>query len=295
MVLPEFDYSVAATLEEACKMQAQWGASARVMAGGTDIVPPMKDGVLKAEHIISIARIPGLNGIEYDETEGLKIGCLTKLFDIQTSKLVQKVNPAVAQSAKYIASTQVRNRGTLVGNICNASPSCDTGSILVACNARVQVQGVNGSREIPMDEFFTGVKRTSLDPAAGEIVTGVVIPPLAEDEHAAYLKHSVRKAMDLAIVGVAAWVKTEGNVVKDVRIAMAGVATTILRARQAEQSLIGRELTEENLHEASLWAMRECRPIDDIRASAAYRKDMIRVFTKRAIRKAMEGYEEGSI
>lgn len=199
MVLPEFDYSVAATLEEACRMQAQWGASARVMAGGTDTVPPMKDGALKAEHIISIVRIPGLN-------------------DIQTSKLVQKVNPAVAQSAKYIASTQVCNRGTLVGNICNASPFCDTGSILAACNARVQVQGVNGSREIPMDEFFTGVKRTSLDPRRGKNVTSVIIPPLAADEHAAYLKHSVCKGMDLAIVGVAAWVKTEGDVVKNGRI-----------------------------------------------------------------------------
>lgn len=295
MVLPEFDYTVASTIEEACKLQAQWGASAKVMAGGTDIVPPMKDGALKADHIISIARIPGLDTIEYDEKEGLKIGCLAKLFDIQTSKLVQKVNPAVAQSAKYVASTQVRNRATLVGNICNASPSCDTGSILIACNAKIQIQGVDGTREVPAGEFFTGVKRTCLNPEAGEIVTGVVIPPLAEDEHAAYLKHAVRKAMDLAIVGVAAWVKVDGNVIKEARIAMAGVATTILRARKAEEFLVGKEITDENLNEAGILAMRECRPIDDVRASAAYRKDMIRVFTKRAIKKAVEGYEEGSI
>lgn len=295
MVLPEFDYSVATTVEEACKMQAEWGANARVMAGGTDIIPLMKDGAMKTDHIISIARIPGLDAIEYDETEGLKIGCLTKLFDIQTSKLVQQVNPAVAQSAKYVASTQVRNRGTMVGNICNASPSCDTGSILVACDAKVQIQGVNGSREVPVNEFFTGVKRTCLNPEAGEIVTGIVIPPLAEDEHAAYLKHAVRKAMDLAIVGVAAWVKVDGNVIKDARIAMAGVATTILRARKAEEFLIGKEINDETLNEAGILAMRECRPIDDVRASAAYRKDMIRVFTKRAIKKAMEGYKEGSI
>lgn len=295
MVLPEFDYSVASTLEEACRLQAQWGASAKVMAGGTDIIPPMKDKVLKADHIISISRLPGLDTIEYDEKEGLKIGALAKLFDIQTSKLVQKVNPVVAQSAKYVASTQIRNRGTLVGNICNASPSCDTGSILVACNAKVLVQGVNGTREVPMDEFFTGVKRTCLKPEEGEIVTAVVIPPLAEDEHAAYLKHAVRKAMDLAIVGVAAWVKVDGNVIKDARIALAGVATTILRATDAEQYLIGKEISDEVLGEAGVLAMRQCRPISDVRASAEYRKDMIRVFTKRAVKKAMEGYEEGSI
>lgn len=295
MVLPEFDYSTAATVEEACKLQAQWGAGARIMAGGTDIIPLMKDGAMQPEHIISISRIPGLDGIEYDETEGLKIGCLAKLFDIQTSKLVQQVNPAVAQAAKYVASTQVRNRGTMVGNICNASPSCDTGSILVACNARVQIQGVNGSREVPVGEFFTGVKRTCLNPEAGEMVTAIVIPPLAGDERAAYLKHAVRKAMDLAIVGVAAWVKVDGNVIRDARIAMAGVATTILRARRAEEFLVGKDLTDEILNEAGILAMRECRPIDDVRASAAYRKDMIRVFTRRAIKKAMEGYEEGSI
>ena len=295
MVLPEFDYSVATTVEEACRMQAEWGANGRVMAGGTDIVPLMKDGAMKTDHIISIARIPGLDTLEYDEKEGLKISCLTKLFDIQTSKLVQKVNPAVAQAAKYVASTQVRNRGTMVGNICNASPSCDTGSILIACNATIQIQGVEGKREVPAVNFFTGVKRTCLNPEAGEIVTGIVIPPLAEDEHAAYLKHAVRKAMDLAIVGVAAWVKMDGNVIKDVRIAMAGVATTIMRAQKAEEYLIGKEPTDEILNEAGILAMRECRPIDDVRASAAYRKDMIRVFVKRAVKKALEGYEEGSI
>lgn len=295
MVLPEFDYSVATTVEEACKLQAEWGASAKVMAGGTDIVPLMKDGAMVTDHIISIARIPGLDTIEYNETEGLKIGCLAKLFDIQTSELVHKVNPAVSQAAKYVASTQIRNKGTMVGNICNASPSCDTGSILVACNAKVQIHGVNGKREVPVGEFFTGVKRTCLNPEEGEIVTGIVIPPLAEDEHAAYLKHAVRKAMDLAIVGVAAWVKMDGNVVKDVRIAMAGVATTILRARKAEEFLIGKEIDDDILNEAGILAMRECRPIDDVRASAAYRKDMIRVFTRRAVKKALEGYEEGSI
>lgn len=295
MVLPEFDRSVAATVEEACRMQAQWGAGAKIMAGGTDIIPPMKDGVLKADHIISIARIPGLDTIEYDESQGLKIGCLAKLFDIQTSELVQKVNPAVAQSAKYVASTQVRNRGTLVGNICNASPSCDTGAILVACGAKVLIQGVNGAREVPVEEFFTGVKRTCLKPEEGEIVTAVVIPPLAQDEHAAYLKHAVRKAMDLAIVGVAAWVRMDGNVIREARIAMAGVATTIQRARAAEEFLAGKELTDENLNEAGILAMRACRPIDDVRASAEYRKDMIRVFTRRAVKKAVEGYEEGSI
>lgn len=295
MVLPEFEYLVPTTIEEACNLQAELGASARVMAGGTDVVPPMKDGALKADYLINITRIPGLNALEYDEKEGLKIGCLTKLFDIQTSKLVQKVNPAVAQAAKYVATTQVRNKGTMVGNICNASPSCDTGSILIACDATIQITGAERNREVPAVDFFKGVKRTCLNPDAGEIVTGIVIPPLAEDEHAAYIKHAVRKAMDLAIVGVAAWVKTDGTVIKDIRLALGAVDITPIRAYKAEQFLIGKEITDENLNEAGIIAMHECHPIDDVRASADYRRDMVRVFVKRAVKKALEGYEEGSI
>lgn len=295
MVLPEFEFLVPSSIEEACKMQAEYGAAARVMAGGTDVVPPMKDGALKADYIICINRLPGLDDLTYDEKEGIHIGCLTKLFDIQSSKLLHKVNPAVSQAAKYVATTQVRNKGTMVGNICNASPSCDTGPILIAMDATIQIKGAERDREVPAVDFFKGVKRTCLDPEAGEIVVGIQIPPLGENEHAAYIKHSVRKAMDLAIVGVAAWVKMNGNIIEDVRLAIGACATTPIRAYAAEEYLKGKELNDENLNEAGIIAMRNVRPIDDVRASAEYRKDMVRVFVKRAVKKAIEGYPEGSI
>lgn len=293
MVLPEFEYLVPTTIEEASNLLVELGSGAKVMAGGTDIVPPMKDGALKADYIISLSRIPGLDYLEYDEKDGLKIGCLTKLFDIQTSKLVHEKNPAVAQAAKYVASTQVRNRGTMVGNICNASPSCDTAPILIACDASIVIHGPEKTRKVKAVDFFKGVKRTCLE--AGEIVTGIEIPPLAENEHSAYIKHSVRKALDLAIVGVAAWVKMDGNICEDCRIALGAVATTPIRAYEAEQTLVGKELTDELLNNAGIIAMRNCRPISDVRASAEYRKDMVRIFVKRSIKKALEGYEEGSI
>ncbi len=290
MVLPKFDYLTPATLEEASNLLVELGAGAKVMAGGTDIIPPMRDKVLKADYLIDIKGIPGLDYIEYDEKTGLKIGALTKLYDIQTSEIVRKYNPAVAKAAKYVASTQIRHKGTMVGNICNASPSCDTGPILVAMNAKVTVHGPEKDREIPMGEFFKGVKRNALQP--GEIVTGIVIPPLGEGEHAAYIKHAVRKAMDLAIVGVAAWVKMDGNVCVDARICLGAVAITPVRAPSAEKVLIGKELTPEVLAEAGVAAMADCKPISDVRASAEYRHDMVRVFTKRAVRKALEGYKE---
>lgn len=141
MVLPKFEYLTARTVEEASNLQVELGAGAKLMAGGTDLIPPMRDKVLKCDYIIDIKKIPGLDYITYDGNEGLKIGALTKLYDIQTSKLVQEKNPAVAQAAKYVASTQIRHKGTMVGNICNASPSCDTAPILISMNAQVVVHG----------------------------------------------------------------------------------------------------------------------------------------------------------
>ena len=293
MVLPKFEYLVPKTLDEAVCFLNELGPGARIMAGGTDTIPPMRDKALKADYIIDIKRIPGLEYIEYDEAEGLKIGALTKLYDIQTSRLVREKNPSVAQAAKYVASTQVRNKGTMVGNICNASPSCDTGPILIAQNATLLVHGAEQDRKLPVSELFTGVKRTSLD--HGEIVTGIVIPPLGEGECAAYIKHSVRKAMDLAIVGVAAWLKMDGNRCLDARIALGAVAATPVRAPSAEAVLIGKELTDDVIAQAGLAAMDDCKPISDVRASAEYRHDMVRVFTKRAVKKALEGYGEDHI
>lgn len=290
MVLPQFEYLVPKTLDEATMLLSELGAGAKIMAGGTDIIPPMRDKVLKADYLIDIKHIPGLDYISYDEKEGLKIGALAKLYDIQTSKLVKQKNPSVAQAAKYVASTQIRHKGTMVGNICNASPSCDTAPILIAQNAAILVHGPEQDRQIPAGQFFKGVKKTYLE--HNEIVTGIVIPPLQENEHAAYIKHSVRKAMDLAIVGVAAWVKMDGNVCVDARITLGAVAITPVRAPSAEKVLIGKELTDEVIAEAGLAAMSDCKPISDVRASAEYRHDMVRVFTKRAIKKALEGYGE---
>ena len=293
MVLPQFEYLAPKTLDEASNLYAELGSAAKVMAGGSDVVPPMRDGAIRPDYLIDLKNIPGLDYLTYDEQDGLKIGCLTKLYDIQTSKLVKEKNPSVAQAAKYVASTQVRNRGTMAGNICNASPSCDTGPILIAQNAKIHVHSIHEDRTICAGDFFKGVRRTALTP--GEIVTGITVPPLAENEYAAYIKHSVRKAMDLAIVGVAAWLKMDGIKCVDARIVLGAVATTPVRSPSAEKELIGNELTDEVIARAARAAMDDCHPIDDVRASAEYRHDMVRVFVKRTVKKALEGYEEDQI
>ncbi len=286
MVLPQFEYLAPTTLEEASKLLLEHGDRARAMAGATDLIPPMRDKAFTVDYLVDLKKIPGLSYLEYDEVEGLKIGALTTLREIEHSPLVKEKNPALAYSAKVVASTQIRAKGTLVGNICNASPSCDNGPNTLAQNAKILVYGSNGERTIMAEDFFVGVKKTSLQP--GEIVTGVVFPPLAENEAVAYIKHAVRKAMDLAIVGVAVKIKVEDGICKDAKIALGAVATTPIRAPKAEEALIGTALTEEDIVKASVEAMNACSPISDIRASKEYRKDMIRVFTKRAIKQAME-------
>ena len=286
MVLPQFEYLAPKTIGEACNLLLELGSPAKVMAGATDLIPPMKDKAISPEYLIDLKKIPDLDYLEYDEKEGLKIGALTTLRTIETSPLVKEKNPAVAHAAKVEASTQIRAKGTMAGNICNASPSCDTAPNLLAQGAKILVQGPNKDRIIQAEDFFLGVKKTSLEP--GEIVTGIVIPPLAENERAAYIKHAVRKAMDLAIIGVAVKIKVEDGICTDAHIALGAVAATPIRAPKAEEALIGKALTDEVIVKASEEAMDSCHPISDIRASAEYRKDMIRVFTKRAVRQAME-------
>ena len=282
MSLPAFDYVKAGSLEEASRLAREKGTKAVLMAGGTDVILLLKEKVIKADTVIDIKGIEGLEGIEFEEGRGMKIGALTRLFDIQTSKLVKEKMPAVSDAAHY---AQIRRKGTMVGNICNASPSADTAPILLAMNAKVKVQNGSETREIALEDFFKGVKKTALVP--GDIVTEIEIPELKKNEGSAYFKHSVRKAMDLAIVGVGCWIKMDGSVVADCRITMGGVGITPLRAKNAEQILIGKEITDEILEEAGVAASKECHPISDVRASAEYRVDMIRVYTKRAVKKAI--------
>ncbi|MCQ4637044.1 xanthine dehydrogenase family protein subunit M [Anaerovorax odorimutans] len=289
MALPNFDYIAAKSLREASELVCNHGERCVLMAGGTDVILLIKDSVLKdVDTVIDLKDIPELDRLEFVEGEGLKVGALTKLFTIQTSQAVEEKMPAVADAAHYVASAQIRRKGTMAGNICNASPSADTAPILLAMNAVVKTYSKNGGRTIPIDDFFTGVKKTCLKKEEGEIVTEIDIPELKAGEGSAYFKHAVRKAMDLAIIGSGAWVKMDGNKIAGCRIAMGGVGVTPLRAKKAEQFLIGGEATEERFAEAGVIASGECSPISDVRASAEYRSDMIRVFTKRALKKAVE-------
>lgn len=289
MALSEFDYVAAKSLEEASQLMVSMGSECVVMSGGTDVILQIPKNVERGmKTVIDLKTIPGLTRLEYVDGEGLYVGANTKLFDIQSSPVVLEKMPAVAQAAHYVGSNQVRRKGTMVGSICNASPTGDCGSILLAMKAQVKIVGPEGERTVGMDDFWTGFKKIAPDKLKGELVTEIFIPELKSGEGSAYFKHSVRKAMDLAIVGVAAWVRLEGKTVADCRIAVAGGDVTIVRAKAAEQMIIGRELTDELVEAVAVQAADEMHPRSSLRASSEYRHDMIRVYTKRAINKAVE-------
>lgn len=294
MSLPKFEYIAAKSIEEASNLAVELSAGCKLMAGGTDVLVMMKERIEKPEYILDLKRIPGMDQIEYIPGNGLKIGALAKLHAIETSPVVKEKFGAVADAAHYVASIQIRSKATMAGNICNASPVADTAPILLALNATVKTfrTSPDHGRIIPISEFFKGLKKTAL--THGEIVTEIFIPELRAGERAAYIKHSFRKAMDIAIVGVAAWLKLEGDTCVDCRIGLGGAAATPIRAARAEQVLIGQKLTDELIQKAGIVAAEDCTPRTDVgprrfrRASPEYRKEMIGIFTKRSIKKALE-------
>lgn len=293
MILPDFTYFAPKSAEEACQLLEKYGNKAKVMAGGTDLINFMKTGAITPDFVIDIKEIPGMDQITYDAENGLRIGALAKLRDIELSPAVKDHYPAIAESVGLIASTQVRSKGTLAGNICNASPSADSVPALFVLDARLVLQGTEGERIVPLQDFYTGLKKTALKP--DEIVTAIQVPPAAGNVRASYMAHTVRKAMDLAIVGAAVkLVLDEFGVCAEAEIALGAVDVTCVRAPKAEAVLIGQKITPKLAAQAGELAMEDCHPITDVRASAEYRRDMVRVFTKRCVLKTAERFSGGA-
>jgi CO/xanthine dehydrogenase FAD-binding subunit len=279
--LPRFDYIVPKTLDEALKFLNEHKGSARLLAGGTDLIPQLKKRELKTpEYVIDLKGIPGLDGISYDG-ESLQIGPLATISSIAQSPEVQEHYPMLVQASLGMASPQVRNRGTFAGNICNAVPSADSAPSLLTLNATVMIKSIRGERTIPIDQFFTGPRKTMLE--ADEMLVGITVPKPLPASRGVYLKLSPRHSMDLAIVGVAAVGISENGVCKDIRLALGAVAPTPIRAPMAEAILQGKPITSALINEAAKNAITQCSPIDDHRASQEYRCDMVYVLTKRAL------------
>jgi carbon-monoxide dehydrogenase medium subunit len=284
--LPKFDYLEPHTIDEALSMLSQYRGRAKVMADGTDLVPKLKRRETAApEYIIALRGIPDLEDIKYDEVDGLRLGPLVTIHAVETSPIVRERYDVLFQAAESMASAQVRNRGTLAGNLCSAVPSGDAAPALLALEASLKLISRRGERVVNVQDFFTGPHETVL--AAEEILQEIHVPNLPPHSRGRYLKLTPRRAMDLAVVGVAAVVVAEDGICRDVRIALGAVAPTPIRARRAEESLRGQKLSDNLVERAARIAAEECHPISDHRASAEYRRDMVEVLATRAIQQAI--------
>jgi CO/xanthine dehydrogenase FAD-binding subunit len=280
--LPQFTYLAPGTLTEALEMRALQRGACMVMAGGTDLVPKLKSRKITAPQlIIDLKHIPDLDYIRYDEKNGLSIGALATLRAIEKSSLICAKYPILSEAAASMASIQVRNRGTAAGNICNAVPSADLAPALLVLEAGLILASKQGVRRVDIRDFFTGPNQTVV--REDEILTEISVPVLPPGSRGCYLKLSPRRAMDLAVTGVAVLGTCDNGVFKKVRIGLGAVAPTPIRAKKAEEILRGQEITADNIEKAAEAAAQEARPIDDHRASADYRREMVKVLTRRAL------------
>jgi CO/xanthine dehydrogenase FAD-binding subunit len=259
--------------------------AARVLAGGTDLFIAMREKGVRPPCLVDIKHIRELHGIQRLGGGELSVGATTTLHEIETSKVVRHVCPVLSDAVGMIGSLQVRNRGTLGGNLCNGSPAADSAPALLVLDARLELASASGTREIPAEAFFAGPGETVLE--HGEILKRIKIPQPAPGTQSVYLKFGPRKAMDIAVVNVAVSLKLNGDgSCRDARLALGSVGPTPRRAKKVEAALIG-ELTEEGIQAAAALAATETSPIDDIRGGKAYRTHLVKVLTIRAIRETI--------
>ena len=280
--LPEFEFISPASMEELEASLHLYGAKARLLAGGTDLIPGMREKGLSPQFIIDLKRVPGMCGITPSES-GLRVGALTTLHAFETSAEIRSRFPVLVAAAGSVGSLQVRYRGTIGGNLCNASPAADMVPPLMALGARLTVVG-DGEREVPIEEFFTGPGKTILK--VREFLSQVRIPWAPSNSGASFFKSGKRKAMECALVNVAAHLTVDGESCREARIAMGAVGPTAFRATDAEEFLEGRRLTGDVMEEAATRAQAQARPITDVRSTADYRKTVTKVLVKRALSEA---------
>lgn len=287
-MLPQFELIVPETLEEALEILNQLGTEARILAGGTDVLVQMRGGQSRPRYLVDIKKLNQLKGIQFSPEQGLTIGALTTHRELELSPLIREKFTILHDGVSRVGSVQIRNRATIGGNICNALPSADSAAPLLALGAKLRLQSLKGEREVPLEEFFLGPRQTVLNP--GEMLTHIIIPSASKANAGAYIKFTRRKAMDLALLGVAVYLETETDLVTcgQARIALATAAPTPIRVYQAEEALKGKRLTDDEvLKEAGEIASRQARPRSSWRSSEEYRRHLIKVLVPRAARLAL--------
>ena len=304
------EYINATTVGEVLQTLKDKGTSVRIVAGGTDLILEIERGVRTGiETLIDVTRIPNLDQITIDEDDVIHLGPLVTHNHCVASKLIRTRAYPLARAAWEVGAPQIRNRGTIAGNLITASPANDTITPLMALGASVTLQSTNGTRTIALKDFYYGVRKTAMRP--DEMMVDISFPALKSTQRGTFIKMALRRAQAISIVDAAIILDTstsastgpaqristglESDSVRSACIALGSVAPTIIRAPEAEKYLEGKPLTDEVIAEAARLTMNATKPIDDIRGSAAYRLEMVRVCVLRGLRSIRDGQEQAGI
>lgn len=291
-------YINATNLDEVIEILTKEGEHARIIAGGTDLILEIERGVRKGINtLVDVSRIPDCDRIHLDEDEIIHLGPLVTHAHCATSKLISECALPLAQATYEVGAPQIRNRGTIAGNLITASPANDTITPLIALGARVRLQSKSGDRLIPLEDFYTGVRGTLMNPH--EMMVDISFPAMVANQRGIFVKLALRRAQAISLVNVAIVLtfdeggieELENREVTKASITLGAVAPTIIHAGEAETFLVGRILNEGTIEEAAKLAQRDAKPIDDVRASADYRLEMVRVGILRGLRTILTNQE----
>ncbi len=277
----DFDFLEPASVTEASRMLADLGDECRVIAGGTALMLGMRQRMLTPSHLVSLGRLDALRGIAFDEKKGLRIGALSLHADVARSAVVQAHYPMLASMASRVADPQVRNQGTIGGNLCYADPATDPPGCLMALEAQVVLCGTGGERVLPIEEFLVDYYTTALEP--DEVVTEIRIPPLPADAAGLYTRFLRTAAEHRPLASVALLARRTGAVCHEARLAVGASTPIPTRLRRAEAFLAGKTVTAAVATEAAEIIAADIEPVSDQRGSADYRRDMVRTVARRSI------------
>jgi CO/xanthine dehydrogenase FAD-binding subunit len=292
--LKDFSYSAPATLAEATKLLAGANGKAKILAGGTDIIVQLREGLREADVVVDIKKIPELAELSYSLAKGLRLGASVPCYRIYDDSAIAAAYPALADAARIVGGWQIQTRASVGGNLCNSSPAADTIPALIAHGATCVIAGPKGERQVKAEEFCTAPGRNVLQP--GELLVTLVFPPPAKKSSSAYERFIPRNEMDIAVVGAGSWLQlaADGETVEQARIGLGAVAPTPKYADEASRWLAGKPATEDVFARAGELARNVATPISDMRGTAEYRMHLVGVLIKRTLVKAAQRARGGA-
>lgn len=277
-----FEFLEPANLDEACSLLNKYKDEAKLLAGGQSMVPLLRHRLISPKYVVNIKGLHGLEYIKHD-SNGVRIGALTTHRALELSSVIRKHFPAITEMEEVLGSVQVRNWGTIGGDVCHADPASDPGPVLITLGARVKARSVRGQREMALEDFFVNYLETALE--EDEILEEIYIPYLPPNSGSVYIKESLRFG-DFPFASAAVVVTLDKNVIKDARIALGAVGNKSIRARKAESAILGKQVSQQ-LEQAGLAASEEADPQADVSGSAEYKRDVVRIITNSAVKQAI--------